>query len=312
MKSYAYLLFLGITICSCKKETPNPVVSTGEYSYASVSEFYQINGVKSHVYNINAVAGGTFVSPKGTTVTIPANAFVDNTNTSITGNVQVEFKDIYKKSDMVLSDRATNRDYGFPLKSGGEFFIKAVQNNIGLSLGVGKEIVVNQPAVITGSVDPGMLPFRGKDTASSSIKWVYEWNDSLYINAEKYVYSIYSLSTPPSKGKWCNSDNPDFFAGCQLTQASFIATDSVYLYTTQVFLIFTGISSAIHVYSNSYNGFTYNWAPNGYQCTVVAFGVLDGQLYSAFVPTTISNIPVSFTLQKTTTAEFVSQLRALD
>ena len=91
------------------------------------ADFFEKNGVQMQTHTIDATAGGTFTSPQGTVVTIPANAFVTGGGAPITGNVNIEFKDIYKKSDMLLSNMSTQTATG-PLKSAGEFFIKEIND----------------------------------------------------------------------------------------------------------------------------------------------------------------------------------------
>lgn len=69
----------------------------------------------------------------------------------------------------------------------------------------------------------------------------------------------------------------------------------------------------VHVYNDVGNAFPYNYAPVGLPCTVVAIGVKDGKVYSSFTPITISaNQTVSFSMSETTTADFKSQLAALN
>lgn len=70
----------------------------------------------------------------------------------------------------------------------------------------------------------------------------------------------------------------------------------------------------IHIYRNynSPQNFPYYYAPVGLQCTVVAIGIKNGVLYSSFTPTTISNnLTVNFSLNSTTTTDFVAALKLL-
>jgi hypothetical protein len=262
-------------------------------------------------YTVDGSTGGSFISPQGTTVTIPANAFLTQASVPVTGNITIQFKDIYTKSDMLLSDKATMTTAGNPLKSGGEFFIKAIANNSALKLASGKKITVNQPASLTGGLDTinKQLPFIGKDTATTG--WITAAQDSVNHLAGGYIFSLYNFNTPVDSGSWCNSDNASYFSTYTQTTLTLIPNNYVGI---QVFLIFKNISSMVHVYYDpiSFN-FPYNYAPLGLQCTLVAVGVKNGALYSSFVPITIgSNQSVNFSLSQTTTTSFINQLKALN
>src|ERR1017187_3980285 len=122
--SKSLILLIAITaIVSCKKDTKSstttPTPTPAADNYSSVNAFFSKNGVAMQTYTINGTTGGSFTSPQGTTVTIPANAFLTQASVPVTGNVTIQFKDIYKKSDMLLSNMPTMMQSGAPLKSGG-------------------------------------------------------------------------------------------------------------------------------------------------------------------------------------------------
>jgi hypothetical protein len=301
-----------VIIISCKKkDTPTPLPD----NYSSTSDFFLKNDVVMQTYTINGSTGGSFTSPQGTVVTIPANAFITKSNIPVTGNVIIQFKDMYRKSDMFFSDITTETMGGAPLKSGGEFFIKAIFDNSSIVLANGKNITVNQPAALTGGLDTvnGMQPFvRQPDTAGNRKGWIPAAFDTVTEKASSYIYHMYQFKTPVDSGSWCNSDNSSYFAAYPQTILMLHPNDKISDYNQIVFLVFKNISSMVHVY---YDGtdFPYSYAPQGLQCTLVAVGVRNGVLYSSFVPVTISsNQTVNFSLSKTTTNEFISQLKLLN
>ena len=298
-----------VSFISCTK---NHFSETDNYS--SVYDFFEKNSVPVSTYSINSQSGGSFTTAQGTTVTIPANAFVTGSNTTLTGNVTIQFKDIYLKSDMLLSNMPTETFYGYPLKSGGEFFIKATVSNSAVDLAPGKKITVTQPAKLTGGLDAvnKQSPFvMGND--SSGIGWVGTPADSIFYNTQSYIFNLYQFTSPVDSGTWCNSDNMSYFSAYTMTNLILHPNDSINEYNTTVFLLFSNLSSMIHVYYDQYSSFPYNYSPQGLSCTLVALGVKNGTLYSSFVPITItSNETVGFTLSKTNTNEFKNKLKALD
>jgi len=320
-----FFIILVSIIASCKKDTKtttSPPTSNPD-NYSSLNQFFSQNAPVMQTYTINSSIGGSFTSPQGTTVTIPANAFLTQLTAPVTGNIIIQFKDIYKKSDMFFSGMLPESAFnGPPLKSGGEFFIKAVQNNSALILASGKKITVSQPTILTGGIDAinQQQAFIAKDTmlgqcpgiCPGTLSWFPTQSDSVVTFSNDYIFSMYQFNAPVDSGSWCNSDNSSFFSAYPQTILTLKGQDSVSVYHTEVFLLFKNLSSMVHVY-NIYENFPYYYAPLGLQCTVVAIGLKSGQLYSSFVPITIgANQTVPFTLSPTTTSTFTTQLQSLN
>ena len=315
-----------ISIISCKKEESAPSVqnpTTNTDTYSSLSDFYSKNGVPKQTFTINASVGGSFITPQSTTVNIPANAFVNAANVPVTGTVAIEFKDIYTKSDMLLSDMGTQQPFSGPLESAGEFFIKAIANNIAVQIDTAKKIVINQPVMAGAVANPSMAAFVEVPDSANHPEW---WPapviqaavavSTVALAANQYVFSLYSFSMPTSSGSWCNSDNSSFFAGYPKTNLTIHANFATapYGFNLDVFLIFKNINSMVHVYNNyGTDDFPYYYAPLGLQCTVVTVGTKDGKLYSSFAPITISaSQTVNFNVTETTTEAFKTALKALN
>jgi hypothetical protein len=320
---------VSVTLTQCKKdkvETPagTPVVATTPVSYSSPADFFTKNGVQLQTYTINGTTGGTFTSPQGTIVTIPANAFITSGAVPVTGTVKIEFKDIYKMSDMLLSNMATQTATG-PLKSGGEFFIKAVVDSVAVLLANGKKIKIEQPAMGL-AIDPAMVPWVfNQDSAVWKPAAIPNFTvgagtpnkepmDSLTLSTQGYVYSLYKFNNPAASGTWCNSDNSGYFSAYPQTSLTIHPSDTTTATNTNVFLVFTGINSMVHVYqSYSSANFPYLYAPVGLQCTVVTLTIKNNKVYSSFTPITIStNQTVNYTVTETTTEAFKTKLNTLN
>jgi hypothetical protein len=316
MKNYQKLIVGLSLLClaACKKDlTDRDFVSTPIDNYSSLSNFYAANEVHIQLFLIDAVAGGSFTTPQGTVVNVPANAFVTQSNQPVAGVVTIQFKDIYKKSDMLLSDMPTMMSYGVPLKSGGEFFIKALSGNSAVEMAPGKKIVIQQPVNNTGILDTAMLPFANlQDTTTQAAAWVMTPLDSLNFFASSYVFSLYEFNSPLDSGSWCNSDNPYAFSAFTQTLFTIHPNEDPMVFTQDVYLVFKNVNSMVHVYCNG-TDYPYHYAPIGLQCTVVTISVRDGKLFSSFTPVTIgSNQTVGFTETETTTAAFKTQLESLN
>ena len=310
-------LFFATIYYGCKKKDDttiaNPTPPAAEDNYTSMAQFHSINGVQMQTHIVDAVAGGSFTTPQGTLVSIPANAFKTQGGLPVTGLVTIQFKDIYKKSDMLLSDKGTQYWTGIPLKSGGEFFIKAMQANVPVKLVTGEKISVTQPLnglAVDTAMKPMVIPGIDNSWAPPTSDSLTPY-DSINIFANTYVFSLYSFNNPLDSGTWCNSDNPNAFTSYPQTTLTLHGLNSVNLYSTEVYLLFNNLNCMIHVYGGI--NFPYYYAPLGVQCTAVAVGVSNGKLFSSFVPITItSNLTVNFTLSQTTATDFKAALAALN
>jgi hypothetical protein len=322
------MLLLLITVFSCKKDktTVNPTTTpTTTGNYSSVGNFFAVNCSPMQTYTISAASGGSFTTPNGTIVTVPANAFITQNGGAVTGNVTINFKDVYKKSDMVLNKLSTNLFGGGLMKSAGMFYIKAMQGTQALMISAGNKISIKQP--LNGlSVDNQMKPFILQKTPGDSISgWIapqvntdssghQNSYDSVYYATSSYIFNMYQFSCPADSGSWCNNDNSSYFSAYPQTTLTLNTLDSTSVYNTQIFLIFSNVNSMLWFdYNYTNTSFIDYYAPVGLKCTIVAIGVYKGNLYSSFTPITISsNLTVNFSLSQTTTAAFIAQLNALN
>ncbi|HXB12107.1 MAG TPA: hypothetical protein VNZ45_08995 [Bacteroidia bacterium] len=317
------LLIAAIGIMAgCKKnEAPQPqtqpVVNKlvpNNDNYSSMANFFAKNGAQMQTYTINGATGGSFKTPQGTVVTIPANAFYNNLYQIVTGPVTINFKDIYKKSDMLLSNVTTNAVDGTPLKSGGEFYIKATA--AGSPLTLAQTIAVTQP--LNGTpLDTTMKAYVKNDTTGlpqDTVGWAAaHFNANLLLGLGYYVYDLAQFNPPTDSGSWCNTDEPNYFAAYAQAALTVHETDTAANYGTYVYLIIKNINTtcACHTYSADY--FNYAYVPLGMACTIVAVGVKNGKVYSSFTPITLSvNQTANFSMTETTTAAFEATLNALN
>ncbi|HTL81184.1 MAG TPA: hypothetical protein VL651_05745 [Bacteroidia bacterium] len=312
MKKYFSLAIVAslILVASCKKDEFNPHSYSSAAGYSSLKDFLSANGPKMQYYLVDAAEGAVLTSPQGTTIQIPANAFTTQSMQPVTGTVTIMFKDIYNKSDMLLADMPTQMSNGAPVKSGGEFFIKAVQNNQALLLAPNQQINIAQP--IIGVPDSAMQALV--DTGNAG--WVQAANNVVSINnsAFSYIYNMYQFSTPCDSGSWCNSDNTTFFSAYPQTHLNLVPSDVLTGAGYSTFLVFSNINSMVHVYEGQNGNFPYNYAPVGLSCTVVFVMVKDDKLRASFTPITITNsmnVQLNAT-QEMTSRDFKTQLNALN
>jgi hypothetical protein len=313
--AFVFVFFVIALVSGCKKEDKKPVTPP-VVTYTNLSDFFAANNVKSEIFKIDAEAGGSFVTQKGTKVTIGPNTFVDGTNLPASGPVSIEFKDIYAKSDMLLGQMPVMLGNGAPLKSAGEFFIKATIEGNPLNLAKNKGIKVEQPNK-DKVADSAMRPFvfgkgaggQGWNQAGDSFSGL----DTIKFLSNSYMFSLYKFSTPIGNGTWCNSDNAGYFSAYPQTVLTINTDFKDSAYNLNIYLVFKGVNSMVHVYDNGSNVFPYNYAPTGLQCTVVAIGVKNSKLYASYDDITITtNKTIKVTPLETNKDDFIAKIKSLD
>lgn len=114
-----------------------------------------------------------FTSKAGVKIKINGNCLLKN-GKSVSGEVVLEYIELFKNADMLLTGRATmGKDKDGNLKllvSGGAFYIQAYQGKEKLELNC--PINLEIPSSLTGdSVDPAMVLWRGTITDNNNIVW---------------------------------------------------------------------------------------------------------------------------------------------
>ncbi len=116
----------------------------------------------------NAERGGTIVVPDNVTVTIPANACVNQLNRPCIGRLDVEILVLRKKGDFIAYNLPTS-SLGRQLISGGVVSVKVRQNGQEVRLALGKAIKVSY---VMTEPDNQMQLFDGKIDGRFKFDWL--------------------------------------------------------------------------------------------------------------------------------------------
>ncbi len=309
----AVLVYFG-----CKKsETVAPAATTpaAKDNYSSTGNFFAKNAIPAQYFTVNGTTGGSFTGKEGTKFTFPANVFVDQSNTPITGTVTLKLIELYNKSDMFFNGTVPVQNTGYPLHSGGEFYLAATFSGGIAGLAAGKKFIATMPKNqndTLGAAKPFIISPLDSIPQNGNA-WAPSTQDTLLTTATSYVWNGYTMGgTFGDSGVWINSDQ-NFSGVTNYGTVTAATTDSQSVYNTYVFIVFK-IKAMMHVYYNyNNNNFPDPYTPLRYSATVVAVGVKNGTLYSSFTPITTSNgLNVNFTLQPTTTAAFETTLNTLN
>jgi hypothetical protein len=161
---------------------------------ATTSKYYQLNPEEDHL----------IVGPKGTTVHIPRNAFVDATSgESVSEVVQVELKEVYKRSEYLKTNLPTVSN-GRQLMSGGVVFVDASAAGRRLKLARGKDIYI-EFAQQKGVDIQDMQLYSGDLNEKGEMNWVPvggEFNGMIPLPAEEMYFDEFWCECKGSDALW--------------------------------------------------------------------------------------------------------------
>jgi hypothetical protein len=148
------------------------------------------------------------------------------------------------------------------------------------------------------------------DTTFGNVNWVP--NDSLPPVTTQNLFSVFSLDnsvySASLEGSWVNCDHA--FATYTSTDLTVEVPDDFGAVASV--LVFDDYNTIVRLKTN-YGDYTYNFAPLGYQCVLIAFAVKDGKLYTFTKPLTIiNNQTITVQLNETDAETFATQLEALN
>jgi hypothetical protein len=285
------------------------------------------DGRKQH-FTLNISTGGSVKGEEGTRVEFPANSLVKLNGAAVTGSVDIELIEIYKKSDMLFSNMPTiglnDENKMALLISGGEFYINAKQN--GEQLKVDGGFTINAPTAKTGGDDTDMRVFKGAeecDNDGCDVVWEQQERD-MRIGKDQdgtggaggggsqSVYQVFQ-----NQFGWTNIDR--WYSDPRPKTTIFVDVPEGYDNTNcAVYLSYDGETSALASF-DTYNATTalftehYGLIPIGLQVHFIMISVIDDVWYYSIHPATITtnHVETFTTLTQTTEAELSALVDAL-
>ncbi len=171
-KNTALALFASLAIASCSTDTieGNHIPTAVEFSNLKQTALENIT------QHFTLAAGGgpvTFTSAKGVDLTINGNCLTLNGNPVASGQVDLEYAEVFDKGTMLVTDKPTmgrlpNGDMALII-SGGEFYINATQN--GQQLDITCPMQLKIPADLTGGLETGMSLWDGTIDGDGNLDW---------------------------------------------------------------------------------------------------------------------------------------------
>ncbi|MDD5569953.1 MAG: hypothetical protein PHD97_02235 [Bacteroidales bacterium] len=299
---------LGIIVISamcigCKKDK-NDDPDKGKYvSYENVRTFFSNNGEQSQSFKISAAQTQTITGKKGTKITFMANSFVNASGQAVTGDIDIELKELLDKHDILLSDKPTV-SYGRLLETGGVFYIKATQN--------GQRLKSVNPVKISynyTNLQNDMQVFSLAYPTDSVPTWTLR-NDSSLVTTDSLTYNMWLYPTFPDSIGWINCDR--FYNVSPRTNIEVTSNDFPDINNTVIYIYFKTINSIDCIGKDNNNKFISMPVPENYNVTILAVSIKDKLLYYAKQDLTITtNAKVDVTFQVTTEDELKNIIKNL-
>lgn len=274
----------------------------------------------TQAFQFNAEDGSTtFTSAKGVQITINGNCLL-NDGSAVTGNVNVEFVELFEKGTMLTTNKPTmgvlpSGDKAM-LISGGEFFINASQNGENLDINCAIQLIV--PSGLTGGIDPAMTLWEGTIDAEGNLAWDEAkadgagGNGNLFAEGGQYYAFLNQFG-------WSNVDR--FYNDPRPKTTIQIAVPEGYdNENSSVYLSYDGESTGL-ANMDTYDAGTklfsehYGQIPIGLECHIIFVSEDDGLWkYAIKAVTIVDNDIITFTIGETssnTEAALVAAINGL-
>jgi hypothetical protein len=271
-------LIASIILSACQREISDE--TQVQKTPGTLNDFFNQNRSSSEVYSVANSTPGQVITSKGTRISFPANAFVDENNNPVSGAIKIEVKEIVTPQEMILNDMPTTSG-GRLLESGGEYNILASQNDKKLKLAAG--IFLKLQLASTNAAANGMQVFNGVSDANGSVNWVPNNNpgnfvvrDSLFLKTELFCDSI----------NWINCDK---FINEPTVEFSVFPGNAPSTDSTNVFIHLTGRNTIVKMnWTQGLNYFNSRMVL-AVPSSIIGVSKKNGQLYISVIATTIQN-----------------------
>lgn len=244
----------------------------------SFADFFALNGEKTQIYPINATQETRLTGFKGTQLIIAPYSFTDLSGNIITGPVQLHLKEVFTKSEMVLTNKVSTSEDRM-LESGGQFYVAAFQGNTALKLKTPIKVILpinrNLSNPLSIRLFEGSLAITRSFRQTNAFDWRLSSDRKLPIqkqNGQKYFqFNINQFN-------WYNCDA--FYAKkAARTMVSARVTENHLAFDEKAaFIVFKDANCVARMYNNG-NHFTSFNIPQKKAASIVVLALRDGQLY---------------------------------
>jgi hypothetical protein len=288
------LFGLLLNTTACKKKTEEDPKPDG---MALMERFTQNRQEMLQTFTIDASTGGTVTGTQGTEINIPPSALGLN-GTPVSGNVEIQLIEIYSRGHMLLNNMPTNGKNANGeiemLKTGGEFYINAVQN--GNNLEILSYIQLKSKPVDPNKVDFNLKVFRPDCNEPRDLDCEGDWEEvpnqaghGVMVGENQMTQPIYIVDL--TEFGWTNLDRWYNYSGPKTT-LHIDVPEGFNDTNCEVFLSYDGEDglARMDVYDDQTGMFTehYGQLPIGQQVHIILIADIDGEVHYTVQGTTIT------------------------
>ena len=288
MRKLNYLLGgIALIAFSCKKPTVIPPPAPDSAALIAFTNDNLADATQH--FSVDAGASIFIIGEKGTQLYLSANSLIDSDGDLVTGNVDVEFIEIDKKSGMVLMNKATMGKLGTnhaTLISQGEFYVSISQ--------YGTELTLTSPMTLVSPVDsydPAMRKFINTGVEDDLLWEMAE--DSILAAGDTIMGGGAGVSYEILPGEWGWTNIDKFYSDPRPKTTIFAELPDGFDNTnSEVYISYDGESNALAQFDVWVDGrFTehYGLIPIGLEVHFIAVGIIDGELNYSIQAATITD-----------------------
>lgn len=294
--------------CKKKSDTPDTTTPPTQTGSSSISDVFAANGSQPQTIQVSGTAAQT-ITVNGVKIEIPANAFVTPTNGTVSGSVDLTVKTILTKSEIILTGAGANSSSNRLVQTKGCVKVTASQNNQSLRLSNSSgNTYVNVPSA-TNTVTPLKKYYTAKVTASDSTTIWKLGTDTTNIPVV-FDGIKYQNRAALDSLKWLNVGSSWDTTGAKVTVKVSVGPQ-FNKSNTAIYISLNGSLTVGALYEASPNLFHIQNMPVGKGVNIVGIAIINGQYYSAVMPTTISATTLNLNLQAVSLSQIQAQLSAL-
>ncbi|MDF1672952.1 MAG: hypothetical protein P1U41_05580 [Vicingaceae bacterium] len=295
MKKLSLITISAITatalIFSCKKdriETPEPEQLT---AYQPINTYLDSKKQQEQDFLITGQSNDTIIGNQGTKIYGAKNCLRDGNNDTVAYPFNIKLVELYTPKDMIYWQMPTMSS-GNALNSDGEIRVRAVKNNVELTLAASCPFGVEMP---NGSPSSTMNIYNGNDNGTF-VDWV---NSSVLFSTTSYGYQGFINSLG-----WISCAEQVATGGHTVSFTS--TTDD--LTNVGIFIYIPATKTLIQGYNQTASG-----VPSGSSVKIVLMAQdSNGDLFSYTKTRTINgNTSIDLSLSSTTDAALTSHLNGL-
>ncbi|MFD2787621.1 hypothetical protein [Hymenobacter rubripertinctus] len=280
---------------------------------ATIRELQTQLGAARQTFTYTPGQTNVFTGAKGTIVTIPGNAFVRNSQ-PLTVPIQLTLREIYSRTDMVLSNMPTVSN-GALLESAGEVFLRALDQDSTVRMAPGAviQLQTQNPPNLTSRDSMRLFVAPSGMVPNNCFNWNLNIDPGSTLTPTATGNTITVSSVLYNNGiGWFNCDR-FYNTPNPLPLVVNVPATNVSLLNTMVFAIFRDFNGTLSVCDfTAPNAFQAPNVPQGARVSIVVIRTANDTLYYGRQDGTVqAGTPFAPVLQETTAAALLTALNTL-